>query len=131
MKLTVEERTIRGREMTEKPLAELHDWVFRLNAAPKSALGKAAHYTREQWPYLAAYLEEGRLEISNNRAEGSVKPFVMSGKNFLFANTPNDAGAGSVYFSLIETAEENGLDPYRYLTWILKNAPKHSTKEAE
>ena len=26
-------------------------------------------------------------------------------------------------FSLIETARENGLDPYRYLTWIFQTAP--------
>ena len=26
-------------------------------------------------------------------------------------------------YSLIETAKENGLDPYRYLTWVLTNAP--------
>ena len=123
MDLTDEERTVRRREMAEKPLAELHDWAFRLNAAPKSALGKAAHYTREQWPWLIAYLEDGRLEISNNRAERSIKPFVMSRKNFLFANTPNGAKASSIYFSLIETAKENGLDPYRYLVWVLTNAP--------
>ena len=27
-------------------------------------------------------------------------------------------------FSLIQTATENGLDPYRYLTWLLSSAPK-------
>ncbi|WP_409970120.1 transposase domain-containing protein [Bengtsoniella intestinalis] len=26
-------------------------------------------------------------------------------------------------FSLIETAKENGLDPYRYLVYVLKTAP--------
>lgn len=26
-------------------------------------------------------------------------------------------------YSLIETAKENGLDPYRYLLWVLRNAP--------
>ena len=26
-------------------------------------------------------------------------------------------------FSIIETAKENGLNPYAYLTYILKNAP--------
>ena len=25
-------------------------------------------------------------------------------------------------FSLIQTAIENGLDPYRYLTWLMKTA---------
>lgn len=31
---------------------------------------------------------DGRLELMNNRAERSIKPFVIGRKNFLFANTP-------------------------------------------
>ena len=121
--LSPDERKTKRAELATPILNELHDWVFRLNAAPKSLLGKAAHYTREQWPWLIAYLEDGRLEISNNLAERSIKPFVMGRKNFLFANTPAGAKSSAVYFSLIETAKENGLDPYRYLTWVLKTAP--------
>lgn len=85
----------------------------------------------EQWLYLTRYLEDGRLELSNNRAERSIKPFVMGGKNWLFANTPGGAQASSVIYSLIETAKANGLDPYRYLLWLLQNAPQLSeTDEA-
>ena len=91
-------------------------------AAPKSALGKALNYLKEQWPYLTNYLKDGRLELSNNRAERSIKPFVIDRKNFLFANTPKGATGSAVMFSLIQTAIENGLDPYRYLTWLLKIA---------
>ena len=41
------------------------------------------------------------------------------------------AQASSVIYSLIETAKENGLDPYRYLLWLLQNAPQLSeTDEA-
>ena len=94
--------------------------------APKSALGKALHYLREQWPYLVRYLEDGRLELSNNRAERSIKPFVMGRKNWLFSNTPAGAQSSAVIYSLIETAKENGLDPYRYLLWVLQNAPQLS-----
>ena len=83
--LAPDERKKIRNERAKPILDELHDWVFRLNAAPKSLLGKAAHYTREQWPWMIRYLEDGRLEISNNRAERSIKPFVMSRKNFLFA----------------------------------------------
>ncbi len=43
----------------------------------KKALGKALNYFKEQWPYLTNYLKDGRLEISNNRAERSIKPFVI------------------------------------------------------
>ena len=42
-----------------------------------------------EWPYLTNYLKNGRLELSNNRAERSIKPLVIDRKNFLFANTPN------------------------------------------
>ena len=99
--------------------------------APKSALGNAIHYLLEQWPYLTRYLEDGRLELSNNRAERSMKPFVMGRKNWLFANTPGGAQASSVIYSLIETAKENGLDPYHSLLWLLQNAPQLSeTDEA-
>ena len=85
----------------------------------------------EQWPYLTRYLEDGRLELSNNRAERSMKPFVMGRKNWLFANTAGGARASAVIYSLIETAKENGLDPYRYLLWVLQNAPQLSeTDEA-
>ena len=91
-------------------------------AAPKSALGKALTYVKEQWPYLTNYLKDGRLELSNNRAERSIKPFVIDRKNFLFANTPKGAQGSAVIFSLIQTAIENKLDPYIYLIWLLKAA---------
>ena len=60
--------------------------------------------------------------MSNNRAERSIKPFVIDRKNFLFSNTPSGAKSSAVIFSLIQTASENGLDPYRYLTWLLSSA---------
>ena len=99
-------------------------WANSVSAAPKSALGKALHYLKEQRPYLLRYLEDGRLELSNNRAERSIKPFVIGRKNFLFANTPLGAQASAVIYSLIETAKKTGLEPFRYLTWVLKNAPE-------
>ena len=33
------------------------------------------------------------------------------------------AWSSAVLYSLIETAEENGLDTYRYLVWLLGTAP--------
>ena len=131
--LTPEERYEKRLEQAKPVLDALLSWANEMQAktAPKSALGRAIHYLLEQWPYLARYLEDGRLELSNNRAERSMKPFVMGRKNWLFANTPGGAQASSVIYSLIETAKENGLDPYRYLLWLLQNAPQLSeTDEA-
>ena len=102
---------------------------MQARAAPKSALGRDIHCLLEQWPHLTRYLEDGRLELSNNRAERSIKPFVMGRKNWLFANTPGGAQASAVIYSLMETAKENGLDPYQYLLWILRNAPQLSATD--
>ena len=84
----------------------------------------------EQWPYLTRYLEDGRLELSNNRAKRSIKPFVMGRKNWLFAKTAGGAQASAVIYSLMETAKENELDPYRHLLWVLQNAPQLSKEDA-
>ena len=126
--LTPEERYEKRLEQAKPVLDALLSWANEMQAktAPKSALGRAIHYLLEQWPYLTRYLEDGRLELSNNRAERSIKPFVMGRKNWLFANTPGGAQASAVIYSLIETAKENGLDPYRYLLWVLQNAPQLS-----
>ena len=80
---------------------------------------------------MTNYLKDGRLEISNNRAERSIKPFVIDRKNFLFANTPKGASGSAVMFSLIQTATENRLDPYRYLTWLLRKANNADLNDPE
>lgn len=108
-----------------KPILDaLYAWAdTRKNVAPKSVLGKAIYYLKEQRIYLERYLLDGRLESTNNRAERSIKPFVIDRKNFLFANTPNGANSTAVTFSILETAKENRLDPYTYLLYIFRTAP--------
>ncbi|MBP2629122.1 MAG: Transposase family protein [Firmicutes bacterium] len=48
---------------------------------PKSALGQAVQYCRNQWDKLTAFLKDGRLELDNNRSERSIKPFIVGRKN--------------------------------------------------
>ena len=120
--MSPEERYNERRKQSKPVLDALLSWANSKDVTPKSALGKAMEYLKNQWPYLINYLKDGRLEISNNRAERSIKPFVVSRKNFLFANTPSGATGSAVIFTMIQTAIENHLDPYRYLTWLLKSA---------
>ena len=124
--LSPEERKKQRLEREKPVLDAMLAWVNTRNAAPKSALGKALTYLKNQWTYLNNYLLDGRIELSNNRAERSIKPFVISRKNFLFANTARGAQSSAALFSLIETAKENELDPYRYLTWLFAEAPRLS-----
>ena len=54
---------------------------------------------------------------------------VINRKNFLFSNTPRGATASAITYSMIVTAIDNGLDPFKYLTYIFKTAPKIYTDE--
>lgn len=121
--LSPEERYTQRQAQAKPVLDAFLTWAETRAAAPKSKLGQAFTYLKGQWPNLVNYLQDGRIEISNNRAERSIKPFVMRRKNFLFANTPSGAKASAVIYSLIETAKESNLDPYRYLCYVLKTAP--------
>ncbi len=121
--MTPDERYKERLEQEKPVLDDLLAWTKTRNAAPKSKLGIALTYLKNQWASLTNYLLDGRLEISNNRAERSIKPFVMGRKNWLFANTTSGADSSAVIFSLVETAKENGLDPFKYLAYVLKTAP--------
>ena len=121
--LTAEERLQKRRELSKPVFDELYRWLNSLNPPPKTGLTAAVVYMRNQREYLERYLEDGGLEISNNRAERSIKPFVIGRKNWLFANTPRGAKASAILYSIIETAKENCINPYEYLTYIFKNAP--------
>ena len=107
-------------------LEEFFSWAETRHATPKSKLGEALTYTNNQKQFILNYLLDGHLEASNNIVERSMKPFVIDCKNFLFANTPAGAEGSAITFSIIETAKANELDPFKYLTYVLKTAPNLS-----
>ncbi len=74
------------------------------------------------WSLKNSSYQDGRLELTNNRAERSIKPFVIGRKNFLFANTPAGGQTSAIIYSLEETAKETGVDPYQYFTYTLQAA---------
>ena len=124
--LPAEERYNQRLEKAKPVLGELFRWFETVHYSSKSPWGSAMEYLKSQKTSLLNYLLDGRLKISNNCAECSIKPFVIDRKNFLFTNTPGGAQGSAVIFSLIQTAIENGLDPWRYLTWLIDMAAKGS-----
>ena len=122
--LSYEERKQKRQELAKPVLDEFLAWAAARTASSKSKLGEALTYLHNNAKELSEYLNDGRLEISNNIAERSIKPFVIDRKNFLFSNTPKGATASAVMFSTIQTAIANNLDPNKYLTYIFTEAPK-------
>ena len=75
------------------------------------------------------YCTNGDLAISNVLAENAIRPFVIGRKAWLFSDTTKGAQASAIHYSLIETAKANGLEPYSYLTQVLKALPYADTVE--
>jgi len=84
---------------------------------------KAFVYINNQFPKLTVYLKDGRLNIDNNVAENHVRPIAVGRKNWLFANSTKGAKSLAGWYSVIETAKMNKIDPYKYLTHILTQIP--------
>jgi transposase len=120
------EERLQIRNVKSRPVVEgFRNWLDEIagSVLTKSLFGTAVNYGRQQWPKLIRFLEDGRIELSNNLAERSIKPFVIGRKNWLFANTPRGARASAVIYSIIETSKENGLNPYAYLTHLFEKLP--------
>lgn len=86
-------------------------------------------YLSNQFPKLIIYLEDGRLNIDNNIAENHVRPIAVGRKNWLFANSTDGAKALANWYSIIETAKMNRLDPYKYLKHILTQIPIYTFED--
>ena len=79
-----------------------------------------------QWSKLLCYIEHCNLNIDNNRAERAIKPFVIGRKNWMYTNTANGAKASETLYSLIETANANGLVPFDYIKFVLDELQKQT-----
>jgi transposase len=123
-KLTPEERKRKRQERSKPVLKAYSTWLETLNVHHGSKLADAVTYSNNQKAALEMFLEDGRIELSNNRAENAIRPFVVGRKGWLFADTPKGARASAVVYSMVETAKANNLNVYRYLVHIFSQMPR-------
>ena len=127
--MTPEERT-QARLKHSKPVLDAYfAWVETLNPLSGSKLGQAVVYSLNQRAPLSSFLLDGRIEISNNRAENAIRPFCVGRKNWLFADTVRGAQSSAIAYSIIETARANNLNPYQYLLYLLTELPTVLTQD--
>jgi transposase len=91
--------------------------------SPKSKLGLALGYLRNEWDTLVVFLKDGRAELSNNRAENYIRPFVIGRKGWLFSDTPDGATASAALYSLVITARANGVQARPWLISLFTELP--------
>jgi hypothetical protein len=102
-------------------LSDLKNWLMShiIHLPKQHQLGKAMYYVLNNWEALTNYLQDGRLEIDNNKIENLIRPLALGRKNFLFMGSPQGAKAGAIFYSLIATCTANGIEPYKYFCTML------------
>ena len=110
--------------------SQLDDLAVFLDAAlakisGKSELAAAIRYARSRWAALSRYLDDGRLEMTNNAAERAIRPLTLGRKNWLFAGSDAGGDRAAVLYTLIETAKLNGRDPEAYLRNVIGRIADH------
>jgi len=126
--MTPEERLLFHKNKSESIMENLK---IRMNqkldsrqVEPNGGLGKAFEYMLKRWEPLTRFLRVPGAPLDNNTVERSLKKAVLHRKNSMFYKTLNGAHVGDIFMSLIETCCRAKVNPFKYITAVLKNAPR-------
>ena len=119
---------LRLRQAQSVPLLKsFGEWLDKqaASALPKSPLGEAVGYARNQWAALQVYTTAGFLEIDNNAAERALRAVAIGRKNYLFFGSDVGGDTAAVLYTFTQTCQALGIEPWRYLRDVLERLPSH------
>jgi len=97
----------------------------------KSELAIAINYALSRWEALTRYCNEGRIDMTNNTAERSLRAVALGRKNYLFAGSDEGGERAATMYSLIGTCKLNSIDPEAYLRHVLTHIADHPIHRIE
>jgi len=110
-------------------LEKLGQWLEAEEFLPKSLIGKAATYTRNQWAALNRYVDDGDLSIDNNFAERAMRPIAIGRKNWLSVGSERAGDRAAVLISLVASCKNNFVEPWAYLKDVFTKMAHKPTEE--
>jgi transposase len=119
------------REQDSRPIVNRIHAAFKImekrilhkRLLPQSSLGKATTYALGQWAVLLRFLENGEIELDNNKIENAIRPAALGRKNYLFFGANEAAWRSAVIYSITETCRRLEIEPLEYLTDVLRRIP--------
>ena len=111
------------RQSESKPLLDaMCPWLEGIchRHLPKSPMGDAIGYALRQWDTLLRYLDDGRLDIDNNRVERQMRSVAVGRKNWMFAGSAAGARRAATIYSLVNSCGLLGIEPWAYLKEVLQ-----------
>lgn len=133
--LTPEERLTFHKTHSAPVMEGLHQWMEARFAdhktEPNSGLGRAISYLLRHWTKLTLFLRQQGAPVDNNIVERALKKAILHRKNALFYRTINGARVGDLFMSLIHTCELNKVNPFDYLTELLRHPAELTVRPTE
>ena len=117
------EQIRKEREQKAYPiLQQMESWMRQTynDCTPKSPLGKAISYAFGMWPRICRYCKEGYFHIDNNAVENAIRPITLGRKNYLFSGNDSGAEDNCIFYTLIGSCLQAGVEPSRWLTSTLE-----------
>ena len=87
---------------------------------PRSAIGEAIGYLRNQWTALRRYLSDGNIPIDNDQSERTIRPLTVGRGNWQFLGHPDAAPGRMQMFSVVSSAHRHHLVVEDYLEDVLR-----------
>ena len=104
------------RQERSKPLLEkLQSFAMTTAVVPGSGLDKAIKYMAGQWSGLVRFLEDPRIPLDNNHTERAERGVVLGRKNHYGSRSRRGTEVAALFYSFVESAKLNGLEPKAYL----------------
>jgi transposase len=88
---------------------------------PNSDLGTAIAYMLNHWEPLTVFLRVPGSPLDSSIVERALKKAILHRRNSLFYKTQRGARVGDLFMSLIYTCQLSGVNPFDYLTALLRN----------
>ena len=125
---------LEARKGTSRSLfARLLWWgrALRGRHEPRSAAGRAVNYLMKNRRALRVFLTDPRVPIDNNASERDMRPVAMGRSNYLFFQNRDSGERHAILYTLVKSAEKNGLNPTTYLADALVRVHTHPQSRIE
>jgi transposase len=90
-------------------------WRTAPTCLPESGLRKAMGYMVNMWGGLVLFLDDPRIPLDNNGTERVIRGVVTGRKNHYGSRSERGTAVAATYYSLVESAKLNELEPRFYL----------------
>lgn len=125
--LSAEERLAARKELSAPLAASLKEWLIaeRATMSKHNPVAKAINYLfkDDRWTAFTRFLDDGRICLTNNAAERSLRGVALGRKSWLFAGSERGGDRAAFMYSLIVTAKLNDIDPQAWLADALRQLP--------